>query len=479
MGSLRLILALSVFFWHVPGHPFRLVHGGIAIEAFFMISGFYMALVITEKYSNLSSSSWVSTFYQSRILRLAPTYLIICLFEGLLYIRHDTPNIFSANSLRLQARSALFFINFFLFGQDTWQTILSHASTNIPNSFIDSATTFFGNNAFEPIYVYIGQAWSLGIELIFYAIAPFVVMSRTRTIVLFITCLFIRFYFVEHADLFPNDPWRSRFFASNLPFFFLGVVSYWIYARAVSFRHSKTIGRMVAIVGVCSLIGSVYFAGGAFLFDGAEDYDQIRLWIFYLLFTVGMPFLFILSKDIKWDSYIGEISYPVYLVHGLIIGSLAPAHFSPSVRLILMLATTLAVSTALFVFVDRPVDRIRHALASTHMSKSAWPSLYRRIRFFVFAVPVLLFVFVIFRPTTVVHSVAEVPSVHSIPYLVKVVGHYNIVAFDGKFFGIPQGIRVNWQKDDLLAIRGMVVAASAENTESLILAILQNIQNTP
>lgn len=304
-------------------------------------------------------------------------------------------------------------------------------------------------------------------------------MSRTRTIVLFITCLFIRFYFVEHADLFPNDPWRSRFFASNLPFFFLGVVSYWIYARAVSFRHSKTIGRMVAIVGVCSLIGSVYFAGGAFLFDGAEDYDQIRLWIFYLLFTVGMPFLFILSKDIKWDSYIGEISYPVYLVHGLIIGSLAPAHFSPSVRLILMLAITLAVSTALFVFVDRPVDRIRRALASTHMSKSAWPSLYRRIRFSVFAVPVLLFVFVIFRPTTEVHSVAEVPSVHSIPYLVKVVGHYNIVAFDGKFFGIPQGIRVNWQKDDLLAIRGMVVAGSAENTESLILATLPSIQNTP
>ena len=270
-----------------------------------------MALVITEKYSKLSPSSWVYTFYQSRILRLAPTYLIICLFEALLYIRHDTPNIFSANGLTLQARSALLFINFFIFGQDTWQTILSHAPTNIPNTFIESAITFFGNNAFEPIYVYIGQAWSLGIELIFYVIAPFVVMSRTRTIVLFITCLLIRFYFIEHADLFPNDPWRSRFFASNLTFFFLGVASYWIYARAVSLRHSKTIGHMVAIVGMCYLIGSVYFSGGVFLFDGAEDYDQIRLWIFYLLFTVGMPFLFILSKDIKWDSYVGEISYPI------------------------------------------------------------------------------------------------------------------------------------------------------------------------
>ena len=203
MGSLRLILALSVFFWHIPGHPFRLVHGGIAVEAFFIISGFYMALVINEKYSRLPHSSWISSFYQSRILRLAPTYFVICLVEGLLYMRSNTPNIFSGNDLTLQARSALFFMNFFIFGQDMWQTILTHSATNIPNSFVQSAVNFFGKSALEPIYIYIGQAWSLGIELIFYAMAPFVVMSRRRVIALFITCLLIRFYFVEHAVYSP------------------------------------------------------------------------------------------------------------------------------------------------------------------------------------------------------------------------------------------------------------------------------------
>lgn len=199
-------------------------------------------------------------------------------------MRSNTPNIFSGNDLTLQARAALFFMNFFMFGQDMWQTILIHSATNIPNSFVQSAVNFFGKSALEPIYIYIGQAWSLGIELIFYAMAPFVVMSRTRVIVLFITCLLIRFYFVEHADLFPNAPWRSRFFASNMTFFFLGTMSYWIYARAVSFEHAKTVGRMVAILGMCSLIGSVYFAGGMFLFDGPEDYDQIRLWIFIVVY---------------------------------------------------------------------------------------------------------------------------------------------------------------------------------------------------
>ncbi|BFU90074.1 MAG: hypothetical protein NTAFB01_12610 [Nitrospira sp.] len=435
-----------------------------------MISRFYMALVINEKYSKLPHSSWISTFYQSRILRLAPTYFVICLVEGLLYMRSHTPNIFSGNDLTLQARSALFFINFFVFGQDMWQTILSHSATNIPNSFIQSAVHFFGKNALEQIYVYIGQAWSLGIELIFYAMAPFVVMSKKRVLALFIACLFVRFYFVEHADLFPNDPWRSRFFASNMTFFFLGTMSYWIYARAVNFEHAKTVGRMVAILGTCSLIGSVYLAGGMFLFDGPEDYDQIRLWIFYLLFTAGMPFLFILTKDIKWDSYIGEISYPLYLVHGFIIGSLNYLRFSPSVKLALIIAVTLAISTALFVFVDRPVDRFRHKLTASPKTIGVRSSLYRSIRYSLSAVPVLLFLLVLFRPTT---------EASPVPHLIKEVGRYNIVAFNGKFYGIPQDVAVNWQKDDLLTIRGMLVSTTAENTEQLIVTSLKTIQNTP
>ncbi len=471
MGSLRLILALSVLFWHIPGHPFRLVHGGIAVEAFFMISGFYMALVINEKYSRLPHSSWISTFYQSRVLRLAPTYLIICLVEAILYMRSNTPNIFSGNDLTVQARSVLFFMNFFIFGQDMWQTILSHASTNIPNSFVQSAVNFFGKSALEPIYVYIGQAWSLGIELIFYAMAPFVVLSRKRVFFLFIASVFIRLYFVEHADLFPNDPWRSRFFASNLTFFILGTMSYWVYARAVSFEHAKTVGRIVAVLSMCFLVGSVYFSGGMFLFDGPEDYDQVRLWIFYLLFTVGMPFLFILTKDMKWDSYIGEISYPLYLVHGLIIGLLSHfLRFSPSVKVILIIVATLAISTALFVFVDRPVDRFRHKLTSSSRTIGVRSSLYRGIRYSLSAVPALLFLLVLFRPTT---------EASPVPHLVKAVGHYNIVAFNGKVYGIPQGVAINWQKDDLLAIRGVLVGATAENAEKLVLLSTDHFQTEP
>jgi len=357
----------------MPGQPFLLFSGGIAVESFFVISGFYMALVINEKYSRLATNSWISTFYLSRILRLAPVYLIGCIVKALWCLQTNTPNVFLVNDLTIQARVALVLMNLFILGQDMWLTILTHAATNIPNRFIQAIVDFFGSNAFDPTYIYIGQAWSLGVEIIFYLIAPFVVLSRKRVITLFIACLLVRFYFVEHADIFPNAPWRSRFFPSNLTFFFLGIMGYWIYAKAINFKCSRMVGYAFAFTGICFFVGSILFTGGVFLFNGPEDYDQIRLWIFYVLFAAGIPFVFILSKDVKWDGYIGEISYPVYLVHGFII-RLVSGHFgsvmNPSLKLAIILFATITISTALYVLVDRPVDNFRHKLAISKAQKN-------------------------------------------------------------------------------------------------------------
>lgn len=53
MGVLRLILAVSVILNHSPIAlaPWRpLVPGDLAVQAFFVISGFYMSLVLSTKY---------------------------------------------------------------------------------------------------------------------------------------------------------------------------------------------------------------------------------------------------------------------------------------------------------------------------------------------------------------------------------------------------------------------------------------------
>src|SRR5262249_38577674 len=79
MGTLRFILALSVAYGHAGdflGFPF--IPGDTAVQSFYAISGFYMALVLNEKYR--TGSSTYSLFISNRFLRLFPIYAaVLCL----------------------------------------------------------------------------------------------------------------------------------------------------------------------------------------------------------------------------------------------------------------------------------------------------------------------------------------------------------------------------------------------------------------
>jgi peptidoglycan/LPS O-acetylase OafA/YrhL len=61
LGVLRILLALSVLLWHVPGSHLRLLNAQVVVLLFFVISGFYMALVIDEKYAP-SGPGWIRRF---------------------------------------------------------------------------------------------------------------------------------------------------------------------------------------------------------------------------------------------------------------------------------------------------------------------------------------------------------------------------------------------------------------------------------
>jgi hypothetical protein len=174
----------------------------------------------------------------------------------------------------------------------------------------------------------------------------------------------------------------------------------------------------------------------------------------------GIPFLFILSKNVSWDSYIGEISYPVYLVHGFVIGLLRE-YCRPSALPLVVLLVTVVVSTALYLFVDRPIDRFRHKLATLRAKPGRGTTVGKKIGLAVGAAAICLTTF------GMVQSRAER---HAVPHLVRVVGHYNVVEFDGKFYGIAHGVPVDWQKDNLATLPGVIIDASVERVEEAILA---------
>jgi len=73
MGYLRIILALSVIFYHA-GNIFGYtgMNGLMAVHVFFIISGFYMAFIVINKYSK--SKKPYFTFISNRFLRIYPIY---------------------------------------------------------------------------------------------------------------------------------------------------------------------------------------------------------------------------------------------------------------------------------------------------------------------------------------------------------------------------------------------------------------------
>ena len=79
MGTLRFILAMSVAYGHAGDFlGFPLVPGDTAVQSFYAVSGFYMALVLNEKYR--PGSSTYSLFISNRFLRLFPVYAtVVCL----------------------------------------------------------------------------------------------------------------------------------------------------------------------------------------------------------------------------------------------------------------------------------------------------------------------------------------------------------------------------------------------------------------
>jgi peptidoglycan/LPS O-acetylase OafA/YrhL len=73
MGIIRLLLALAVVIAHAGSiSGFRMVEGAIAVQAFYIIPGFYMVLMLNEKYVDQAHS--YRLFITNRLLRLHPIY---------------------------------------------------------------------------------------------------------------------------------------------------------------------------------------------------------------------------------------------------------------------------------------------------------------------------------------------------------------------------------------------------------------------
>jgi peptidoglycan/LPS O-acetylase OafA/YrhL len=210
-------------------------------------------------------------------------------------------------------------------------------------------------------FLLVPQAWTLALELMFYLLAPFLVRRSAVTLVAIgLASLALRV--VNYRILgFNDDPWTYRFFPTELMFFVAGILSYRLYIRV----RSRDPGRMAALCWAVILAATASFQ---FLPGGSLK------WAFYFgLVTLGLPFVFLLTRNNELDRQLGEMSYPVYISHIFVIGIVAEfvnRSASPNLFASISIAVTFLFSYVLLRYVGQPIEAVRQRRARLRRQSS-------------------------------------------------------------------------------------------------------------
>jgi len=336
MGMLRLFLALCV----IAGHcgttilKFNGIGSFYAVNFFFIISGFYMAMVLNEKYAETKALD----FYTSRILRLFPIYYVGLALS--LFVSFAAISKFFG-TLPLGSKIFFIFQNIFIVGQDLSYLVCTKTAAQ---------------GCADPVSLTINPpAWSLAVELGFYLVAPFILKSQKKTFAfVMVGCAY--FLCINHLryPLDTNIGFRAAEF-SGFNYYFYPASFAFFGGGALAYHMSK------------SSSAPHYWAAVAAI--ALFSYTQSVMPAWHLLFiSLAIPTLFNYTKNNRIDRLIGELSYPAYILHFpvlLLVGPLLQSH--PEYSKVLSYGTLVAlisisIGLLLHFAIEQQINRYRQSL---------------------------------------------------------------------------------------------------------------------
>lgn len=362
MGSIRTFLALVVVLTHSYG-DFVFIGGQNAVRLFYVISGFLISYVLTEVRSYPS----VRTFYVNRILRIYPIYFVVALITLAAYFAMSyRPFLAAYAELPREATVLVSLSNGLLVGQD-WLMF-----TAIKGGAFVFSTNFWNSEVLIYKAFLVPQAWTLGVELTFYLLAPFVVVSKPKLFVALALSLLIRLALLR-SGLGWNDPWNYRFFPSELCLFLTGALSQqyllpiWKGLPADALRQSAPV-VVLAFIVLCMSFAWLPLS-----------YNLKNLALFGL-FALIIPATFLFQASTRWDRAIGELSYPIYICHMLVLvlveRLLANWAISNKVlETVLTLIGSIAFAALLNKIVAAPLERLRNIVRARRSNRASASSL--------------------------------------------------------------------------------------------------------
>jgi peptidoglycan/LPS O-acetylase OafA/YrhL len=210
--------------------------------------------------------------------------------------------------------------------------------------------------------VAIPQAWSLAIELAFYAVTPFIVVLGTRAVIaVLIPAAIIKASIVVLG--LHETVWGRMFMPAEMTYFMLGMLAFaFFYRRNIA---GKPYLQPIYILPVAIAPVVAYEQIAVALYQNNSIWLEIIVDpIFFGMFVVLIPLLFHATRNAAWDNWIGEWSYPIDITHLLALSISmtvldGQVFSSPWPRFLIHLALIILLATTALFAVVRPIDRLR------------------------------------------------------------------------------------------------------------------------
>jgi peptidoglycan/LPS O-acetylase OafA/YrhL len=350
MGTLRLVFALCVLILH-SGQIYNnyVLNSTVAVSSFFIISGFYMALILDNKYSH-NKKNHTFLFWSNRFLRIFPLYwitlLITFFFTTLKLLLHvgTNDNAFIHYLHWAPHTSSI------VFGLDLFNYILRNITLLITIDYVHTS-----NNL--PGYLLVQQAWTLQIELLFYLLAPFLAQLRKKLFLGVFIVYMIGFWgIIVPLHLLPPTLFNS--FLRNLVFFFLGMMSYrFMYKNLQLIKLHPHITRSVFFAFLIYLLfyNLVPYKFSLPILDITDP-------VYYILLMLSLPLIFFQTSTSLIDNLLGKFSYPIYILHFFILklfSNLPFFKYDSILKTIIVIVATLIASYLAIKFIETPINQYR------------------------------------------------------------------------------------------------------------------------
>jgi len=274
-------------------------NGGSAVTFFFVLSGFLITYLLLKENHNRGTVS-VKTFYIKRMLRIWPLYFLLVIIGTLIL-----PQAFS-----------LLHINYempYSFGQVWYYFVF----------FLPGLVTFFfGHHFLEPL-------WSIGVEEVFYLMwAPIFKIFKKNILIILLSIILIKIVLMIIGDIWVQnallnylvDTFRIEAMAIG------GLGAYFIFHRKESlsnmFIYKKPIQVLVYLVFIVYLVFHINIQNTIWnaVFN-TPVFSGILVDFLFLYLIIGVSLIDnnIIKLKSKALTYLGDISYGIYMYHMLTI----------------------------------------------------------------------------------------------------------------------------------------------------------------